>query len=158
MAVADVLQPLAGLHAMEGRFDEARALLAASDAAFEELGLTLSSAVSHHAAMVELLAGDPVAAERCLRKGYAALEEMGERAVLSTTAAFLGQALLAQGRDEEAERFAGAERRAGAPRTTCITQASGAASRRRCCRARRAGGGRAHGATGRSRSPSRRTS
>jgi predicted ATPase/DNA-binding SARP family transcriptional activator/class 3 adenylate cyclase len=106
VAMADVLQPLAGLHAMEGRFDEARRLLAASDAAFQELGLSLSTAVSHHAAEVEMLAGDPVAAERWLRKGYAALEEMGEQALLSTTAAYLGQALLAQGRDEEAERLA----------------------------------------------------
>jgi predicted ATPase len=106
VATADILQPLAGLHAMEGRFDEARALIAAADAAFEELGRTLGSAVSHHAAMVELLAGDPVAAERLLRQGYAALEEMGEKAVLSTTAAFLGQALLAQGRHEEAGRCA----------------------------------------------------
>ena len=105
-ATADVLQPLAGLSAMEGRFDEARALLAASHAALEELGLTLSTAVSHHAATVELLAGDPVAAERHLRKGYAALEEMGDRALLSTTAAFLGQALLAQRNEDEAWRFA----------------------------------------------------
>jgi tetratricopeptide (TPR) repeat protein len=106
VARADILQPLAGLHAMEGRFDEARALIAAADAAFEELGRTLGSAVSHHAAMVELLAGDPVAAERLLRQGYAALEEMGEKVVLSTTAAFLGQALLAQGRHDEAWRCA----------------------------------------------------
>ena len=106
VARADILQPLAGLHAMEGRFEEARALIAAADAAFEELGRTLGSAVSHHAAMVELLAGDPVAAERLLRQGYAALEEMGEKPVLSTTAAFLGQALLAQGRHEEAGRWA----------------------------------------------------
>jgi predicted ATPase/class 3 adenylate cyclase/DNA-binding winged helix-turn-helix (wHTH) protein len=105
-ATADVLRPLAGLHAMQGRFHEARELLAASDTAFEELGLTLSSAVSHHAAEVELLAGDPVAAERSLRRGYAALEEMGDRALLSTTAAFLGQALLAQGRVSEAESLA----------------------------------------------------
>jgi tetratricopeptide (TPR) repeat protein len=56
--------------------------------------------------MVELLAGDPVAAERCLRKGFDALEQMGERALLSTTAAFLGQAVLAQDRDDEAERLA----------------------------------------------------
>jgi tetratricopeptide (TPR) repeat protein len=105
-ATASVLQPLAGLHAMQGRFDEARELLTASDAAFEELGLTLSSAVSHHAATVEMLAGDPVAAERSLRRGYAALEKMGERAFLSTTAAFLGQALLAQSRDAEAEELA----------------------------------------------------
>jgi predicted ATPase/class 3 adenylate cyclase/DNA-binding SARP family transcriptional activator len=106
VARADILQPLAGLHAMEGRFDEARALIAAADAAFEELGRTLGSAVSHHAAMVELLAGDPVAAERLLRQGYTALEEMGEKPVLSTTAAFLGKALLAQGRHEEAGRWA----------------------------------------------------
>jgi predicted ATPase/class 3 adenylate cyclase/DNA-binding winged helix-turn-helix (wHTH) protein len=106
-AVAEVLQPLAGLHAMEGRFDQARELLAASDAAYEEMGLSLSTAVSHHAAMVELLAGDPAAAERSLRKGYAVLEEMGDKALLSTTAAFLGQAVLAQGRDDDAERAAG---------------------------------------------------
>jgi predicted ATPase/class 3 adenylate cyclase len=106
VATADILQPLAGLHAMEGRFEDARALIAAADAAFEELGRTLGSAVSHHAAMVELLAGDPVAAEHLLRQGYAALEEMGEKPVLSTTAAFLGQALLAQGRHEEAGRWA----------------------------------------------------
>ena len=106
LAVATILEPLAGLHAMEGRFDEARSLLATSDAAFEELGLSLNSAVSHHKALVELLAGDPVAAERCLRKGFDALEGMGDRALLSTTAAFLGQALLAQEREEEAERFA----------------------------------------------------
>ena len=102
-----MLEPLAGLHAMEGRFDEARALLATSDATFEELGLSLNSAVSHHAAVVEMLAGDPAAAERCLRKGFDALEEMGDRAVLSTTAAFLGETLVAQERDDEAERFAG---------------------------------------------------
>jgi predicted ATPase/class 3 adenylate cyclase len=106
LAVATVLEPLAGLHAMEGRFDEARALLATSSSTFEELGLSLHSAVSHHTAMVELLAGDPVAAERCLRTGFAALEEMGDKDLLSTTAAMLGQALLAQDRDDDAERFA----------------------------------------------------
>jgi predicted ATPase/class 3 adenylate cyclase len=107
LAVATVLEPLAGLRAMEGHLDEARALLATSNAAFQELGLSLNSAVSHHTAMVELLAGDPVAAERCLRKGFDALEEMGDRALLSTTAAFLGEALLAQDREQEAEHFAG---------------------------------------------------
>ena len=105
-AVADVLQPLAGLHAMQGRFAEARELLAASEAAFEDLGLTLSSAVSHQAAMVELLAGDPVAAERKLRRGYDALHEMGDRSFLSSTAALLGQAVLAQGRAAEADELA----------------------------------------------------
>ena len=114
-ATAELLQPLAGLHAMQGRFDTARELLATSEAAFDDLGLTLSSAVSHHAAMVELLAGDPAAAERSLRRGYATLEEMGDRALLSTTAAFLGQALLAQGRAEEAERLAEVSAELAAP-------------------------------------------
>ncbi len=115
-AVAEVLQPLAGLHAMEGRFDRARELLGSSEAAFEELGLTLNSAVSHHAATVELLAGDPAAAERTLRKGYATLEEMGDRALLSTTAAFLGQALLAQGSGGRGRGARGHERGAGGRR------------------------------------------
>ncbi|UGS37043.1 BTAD domain-containing putative transcriptional regulator [Capillimicrobium parvum] len=103
---AEALQPLAALHAMQGRFDRARTLLRQCDAVLADLGLSLSSAVSHHAAIVELLAGEPAAAERHLRDGYRLLEEMGDRALLSTTAAFLGQAVLAQGRDDEAGELA----------------------------------------------------
>ena len=106
-AAALVLQPLAGLYAMKGSFGRARALLAESHAAFEDLGLTLSFAVSHTAAgTVELLAGDVVAAEESLRRGYSALEEIGDRVLLCTTAALLAHALLPQRRYEEAERFA----------------------------------------------------
>jgi predicted ATPase/class 3 adenylate cyclase/DNA-binding winged helix-turn-helix (wHTH) protein len=114
-AAAHVLQPLAALHAMEGRFERARELLAASNSAFEELGLTLTLAVSHHTAMVELLAGDPTAAERSLRRAYGPLEQMGDKAMLSTTAALLAQALLAQHRDEEAERYAELSEELAAP-------------------------------------------
>jgi tetratricopeptide (TPR) repeat protein len=106
VAVAEVLQPLAGLHAMRGQFSRARELLATSDAVFGELGLTLNSAVSHHAAAVELLAEDAPAAERSLRRGYENLEAMGDRALLSTTAAFLARAVLAQGRAAEADELA----------------------------------------------------
>ena len=106
-AEAQLLEPLAALHAMEGRFDRARELQAISAATFEELGLTLSLAVSHtEAGTVELLAGDAAAAEQSLRRGYQALEQIGERNLLSTTVALLAQALLAQQRDEEAERLA----------------------------------------------------
>jgi class 3 adenylate cyclase/DNA-binding winged helix-turn-helix (wHTH) protein len=105
-AVAHVLQSIAALHAMQGRIAGARELLANGNAVFEELGLTLSSAAGQDTAWVELLAGDPVAAECSLRAGYGKLEEMGETNVLSTSAAYLAQALLAQGRDAEAERFA----------------------------------------------------
>jgi tetratricopeptide (TPR) repeat protein len=103
---AEVLQPLSALHAMQGRFERARELLRASEAALADLGLSLSSAVSHHVALVELLAGEPAAAERHLREGYRLLEAMGDRALLSTTAAFLARAVLARAADDEADRLA----------------------------------------------------
>jgi predicted ATPase/class 3 adenylate cyclase len=103
---AAILRHLGGLHAMVGRFDLARQLFATSNAVYADLGLTLNAATSHNEAVFELLARNPAAAEDNLRKGYRALEEMGERAFLSTTAAFLARAVLEQGRDEEAEDLA----------------------------------------------------
>ncbi|MGA2926964.1 MAG: adenylate/guanylate cyclase domain-containing protein, partial [Solirubrobacteraceae bacterium] len=38
--------------------------------------------------------------------GYLALEQMGDKSLLATTAAYLARAILAQGRDEEAARYA----------------------------------------------------
>jgi class 3 adenylate cyclase/DNA-binding winged helix-turn-helix (wHTH) protein len=105
-AAADVQQSLAALHAMEGRLDRARELLANSSTVFEDLGLTLTTVAGHDRALVELMAGDPVSAERSLRAGYSTLEEIGESNLLATSAAYLAQALLAQGRNDEAERFA----------------------------------------------------
>ena len=105
-AEAAILRHLAGLHAMVGRFPLARELLATSNAACAELGLTLNAATAQNEAFVELLAGNPAAAEASLRAGYRALEEMGERAFRSTTAALLARAILEQGRDAEAEEFA----------------------------------------------------
>ena len=99
------LRSLAGLHAMDGRFELARELLATSAAIFGELGQTLNSSVTHVDGIVEMLAGDPVAAERRLLAGYRALEGMGDRAFLSTTAGYLAQALYAQGRHEDASQF-----------------------------------------------------
>jgi tetratricopeptide (TPR) repeat protein len=54
---------------------------------------------------VEMLAGDPMAAERQLRSAFAALEEAGETGSLSTVAAELADALYAQGHFEEAQRY-----------------------------------------------------
>jgi tetratricopeptide (TPR) repeat protein len=88
---------------MEGRFDVARSLLASSNAAFEDLGGTLNWAGSHHEAIVEMLAGDHPAAERSLYTSFETLQRIGDKAFLSTTAAFLAQAVFAQGRLEEAE-------------------------------------------------------
>jgi tetratricopeptide (TPR) repeat protein len=53
-----------------------------------------------------MLAGDPAAAERVLRRDYEVLESLGETYFRSTVAGLLGSALWAMGREEEAERFA----------------------------------------------------
>ena len=95
------------LHALEGRFDEARALVARRDALFEEIGLRHESARHAHAdAWIEMLAGDPVAAEGILRRGYETLEELGGTAQLQVVGSYLARALQLQGRWEEAERLA----------------------------------------------------
>jgi DNA-binding SARP family transcriptional activator len=104
VAVAVTLHPLGLLHAMDGDFDRARRLVRQGNEILDELG-RLHSAVSHHEALVELLAGRPAAAEERLRLGYRRLEEMGERALLATTAAMLAQALQAQGRLQDADAF-----------------------------------------------------
>ncbi|MGH3039882.1 MAG: adenylate/guanylate cyclase domain-containing protein, partial [Gaiellaceae bacterium] len=97
---------LAGLQAMSGRFDEARPLLAQGRAISDELGFRVWVAgFSLAAGDIEMLADDPVAAERELRRGYEALEAMGERGLLATVAAELARAVCFQGRYEEAERL-----------------------------------------------------
>ena len=58
------------------------------------------------AADVEMLAGDYGAAERLLVESCGKLEEWGEQAHLATQASQLGEALFAQGRQEEALRWA----------------------------------------------------
>jgi tetratricopeptide (TPR) repeat protein len=97
---------LAGLHAMSGDFGEARDLLRRGRAIAEELGLRVWLAgFSLVASDIEMLADDPAAAESELRRGYAVLEGIGERGLLSRVAAALSRALHDQGRFDEAERF-----------------------------------------------------
>jgi predicted ATPase len=111
---AAILRELARLNAIVGRFVVARELIATSNAAYADLGLTLYVASSDHEAVVELLAGNPAAAEKSARAAYRTLEEMGERAFRSTMAATLGLVILEQGRDEEAEALAEVSARLGA--------------------------------------------
>jgi tetratricopeptide (TPR) repeat protein len=102
-AEAATLHPLAGLHAMGGRFALARELLATSRDLLADIDPTLSLGVSHPRAIVEMLAGDPAAAEAYLKADSDTLDEM--MGLLSTTDAFRAQAILAQERDEEAEHY-----------------------------------------------------
>jgi hypothetical protein len=92
------------LHALRGDFDQARRLIREGNEILDDLG-RLQSAVSHHEALVEMLAGQPATAEARLRAGYAKLEEMGEGTLLATTAAMLARAIHAQGRHQEADSF-----------------------------------------------------
>jgi tetratricopeptide (TPR) repeat protein len=95
---------VACLEAMRGRFAEARAAYAESVEVLEDLGRTrLQAAQRAYSGLVELLAGDAIAAERELRAGIAELEAIGDKTNLATVAGLLAQALAAQGRWNEAE-------------------------------------------------------
>jgi tetratricopeptide (TPR) repeat protein len=91
------------LEAMRGRFDIARELYASSQATLADLGQTVSlAALQTWSGAVELLAGDPAAAEAELRAAFDTFEPMGEKANLATIAASLAGVLSVQGRDQEA--------------------------------------------------------
>jgi class 3 adenylate cyclase/tetratricopeptide (TPR) repeat protein len=127
---AGIASTLAGLHAMQGQFDEARTLAEEGRAIYEELGLRYMLAGEHSFASgsIELLAGDPAAAVRELRWGYNALEQMGERGTRSTLSAFLAQALVEQGEYLEAIEFSKISEETGAA-ADVVTQAVWRAAR-----------------------------
>ncbi len=92
------------LEALRGRTDAAKRMIALSRKMVEELG------ISHRlyeadvfAGRIELLEGDAVAAERCLRTSYEGLRELGLGIDAARAAALLARALLALGRIDEAE-------------------------------------------------------
>lgn len=101
-----VLYARSHLEAMQGQFDEARDLYRKSRAILEEFGWNFHAALtSITSGQVEMLAGDPIAAEAELRRDFEKLEEMGERDYLPTIAAYLSEALYQQGRFDEALEF-----------------------------------------------------
>jgi tetratricopeptide (TPR) repeat protein len=106
---ANVLASLAELEAMLGRFDEAREAYGRARAIYEELGLRMPLAgLTTIGAELELLAGDPVAAEAEARRGLDIIQGSGLEIELLPLVA---EALIAQGREAEAETMlAGAER------------------------------------------------
>jgi tetratricopeptide (TPR) repeat protein len=107
---------LGNMHAMRGRFQQARELLAQSRSVSEDLGLEIMAAAGRQiSGAVEQLAGDLPAAERELRQGYEILEAHGEKSYLSTIAAQLAGVLYAQQRYEMAEQFTMASQAAASP-------------------------------------------
>jgi class 3 adenylate cyclase/tetratricopeptide (TPR) repeat protein len=102
-AEAAMLCVIAQLESMRCAFDRARDLYTRARAMFEELGLHVdASTLCLSSSRVELLAGDPEAAERELRRGYDHLEALGERYLLSSIAGLLAEALVASDRLDEA--------------------------------------------------------
>ena len=92
---------LGWLEAMRGDFDAARELARRGRAILDDLGTNVLAA-STVSSEIEMLAGDPAAAERDLRRDFDALTELGETYLRSTVAGDLAQAVYVQGRPDEA--------------------------------------------------------
>jgi tetratricopeptide (TPR) repeat protein len=91
------------LEAMAGRIDEARRHLKESRELARELGLAWQGAVQELlSGQVELLAGDPLAAERDIRAAQQAFREIGEGWFLADTAVDLPRAIYEQARYDDA--------------------------------------------------------
>ncbi len=106
-AQAIIWRANAYLLAMKGDFQSARALYTQSRATLLELGWNFDAAVgSIESGPIEMLAGDPVAAEAELRRDFETLDRMEERNYITTIAAYLAEALYRQGRWDDASAFA----------------------------------------------------
>jgi len=98
-----IICKISQLHAMNRDYETARTNARAARSVLRDLGQGVRAAQSSlDLAVVELLAGDPAAAERELRPECEMLEGIGETFFLATMAAMLARAVLEQGRDEEA--------------------------------------------------------
>ncbi len=101
-----IMGVLSVLHAMEGEFERARRLYNRGREMLADLGPSVTAAsTSVDWSRVEMLAGDPAAAEAGLRADFDALDALGERYFRSTVAALLGGVLFDLGKHEEADRF-----------------------------------------------------
>ncbi|WP_198048950.1 BTAD domain-containing putative transcriptional regulator [Mycobacterium triplex] len=103
------------LEAFRGRAAAARRMIDSARRTVTELGLRHARLeVEQFAGIVELIVDDPTAAEKHLRKAYNGFRRMGLDADTAETAALLGRACLALGRDAEADELCSeSERLAG---------------------------------------------
>jgi len=114
---AGISAPLGWLYGFAGRFAEARDALARSGRIYSaDFSWTLEWAgCAMNAGSIELMAGDPAAAERALRPAVDALFAMGETNYLMGTAYYLASSLCEQGRDGDAEQVVESARAAVSP-------------------------------------------
>jgi class 3 adenylate cyclase/tetratricopeptide (TPR) repeat protein len=114
----------AAFEAFGGDFDRARRLIRESEALAERFGSEFWFAASwEFGSHVEMMAGDPAAAERLCRKEYELHRRLGDDAHGSTTAGYLALTLCRLGRFDEAEELATIARTIGAD-DDLATQAS----------------------------------
>jgi len=115
-AEALILCSIAHLEAMRGDFERARSLYRKSRAIFVEFGWKLQAALtSIDSGPIEMLAGNLDRAVEELRTDHDTLDEMGEHNYISTTAAFLAEALYRQGKLDEAEEYTVESEKVAAP-------------------------------------------
>ncbi|HEY4871216.1 MAG TPA: adenylate/guanylate cyclase domain-containing protein, partial [Candidatus Dormibacteraeota bacterium] len=89
-----------------GEFDEARSSYAHGRALLEDLGQRLLAAgTSQELFDLEMLAGNPAAAEQRLRESCETLEQFGDQSFLGSSLGCLAEAIYAQGRFSEAEQM-----------------------------------------------------
>src|SRR5262249_10406026 len=101
---AVALRCQAVLEALRGRGEAARRLVASSRQLVEELGITQRVLEADlFAGLIELLEGDPDAAERWLRSAWNGLRDEGLGIAAAQAGALLARALLAQRRVGEAD-------------------------------------------------------
>ena len=97
------------LEAMSGRFDEARQHISESRALARDLGLIWQASVQELlSGYIELLAGDPAAAERDMLAAREGFRDIGEGWFLSTVAVDLPRAVYEQERYDDAFALLGA--------------------------------------------------
>jgi class 3 adenylate cyclase/predicted ATPase len=102
-----LLRTRAGLVSLLGEFEEARGLLQTAAEIAHELGLETvrAAGILRVNGEVELLAGDPAAAERLFAEACETLERHKDWAHLASVAPLLARALLEQGRADDAQRW-----------------------------------------------------
>jgi len=119
-ADSDILMWLALLYGYAGRFADARAASARSLQMLTEMGMKIQWAVCAAlvAGQIELIAGDPAAAEHHIRDGYDALRLIGERTYRSSITGLLAQAVYVQERFGDAGRLTNEARALSTPDDT----------------------------------------
>jgi tetratricopeptide (TPR) repeat protein len=102
LAEGSALTAIGVLRAHQGRFVEARVMLERGKEVISEASEMAAAWASIRVGAVEMLAGDPVAAENALRPAYETLERFGNTTDLAYVAHGLAQAMCAQGRYKQA--------------------------------------------------------